>query len=82
MDVTTVTYRKNGEPRMVEVSRWLGELDKLIKVTVRPMLHGFALEGDFKAFCATASELEDRLVDYFGGLPGWWAEDVAWVRGG
>ena len=77
-----MTYRKNGDPRVVEVSRYLGELDKLIKVTVRPMLHGFAIEGDFQAFCATDSELEDRLVDHFGGLPEWWAEDVAWVKGG
>jgi hypothetical protein len=81
VDITTVTYRRNGQPRQVEVSRYLGELDKLIKVTVRPMLHGFAIEGDFQAFCATASELEDKLVEHFGGLPEWWGEDVEWVRG-
>ena len=81
MDITTVTGRQNGQPRQVEVSRYLGELDKLIKASVRPMLHGFAIEGDFQAFFATESELEERLVEHFGGLPDWWDEDVAWVRG-
>ena len=80
MDITTVTYRQNGQPRQVEVSRYLGELDKLIKVTVRPMLHGFAIAGDFQAFCATDSELEDKLIEHFGGLPSWWDEDVDWLK--